>query len=182
MIPSKAYAAVSAKKPLQPFQLQRRDPRPDDIVIEIAYCGICHSDIHTARGEWGPTAYPCVPGHEIVGTVVATGKKVRRFKPGDLAGVVPRSDGTEVAVVRASDQVDFAALRADGTVAAVRSLAGSSTTEAVGFGRDEVIIGVPRGLAVFDVAGAVRVLPSVDGVTHLARAGDALDGDGPVGR
>ena len=87
MIPSKAYAALSAKKPLQPFQLQRRDPRPDDIVIEIAYCGICHSDIHTARGEWGPTAYPCVPGHEIVGTVVATGKKVRSFKAGDLAGV-----------------------------------------------------------------------------------------------
>ena len=87
MISAKAYAALSAKKPLQPFQLERRDPRPDDIVIEIAYCGICHSDIHTARGEWGPTAYPCVPGHEIVGTVVAAGKKVRRFKPGDLAGV-----------------------------------------------------------------------------------------------
>jgi alcohol dehydrogenase (NADP+) len=87
MISSKAYAAVSASKPLQPFRLDRRDPRPDDIVIEIAYCGICHSDIHTARAEWGPTAYPCVPGHEIVGKVIATGKKVRGFKVGDLAGV-----------------------------------------------------------------------------------------------
>jgi uncharacterized zinc-type alcohol dehydrogenase-like protein len=87
MISSKAYAAFSAAKPLRSFRLERRDPRPDDIVIEIAYCGICHSDIHTARGEWGPTAYPCVPGHEIVGTVVAAGKKVRGFKPGDLAGV-----------------------------------------------------------------------------------------------
>jgi len=87
MLVSKAYAATSATKPLQPFRLERRDPRPDDVVIEIAYCGICHSDIHTARGEWGPTAYPCVPGHEIVGTVVAVGKKVRGFKPGDLAGV-----------------------------------------------------------------------------------------------
>jgi uncharacterized zinc-type alcohol dehydrogenase-like protein len=87
MIVSKAYAAPSATKPLQPHRLERRDPRPDDIVIEIAYCGICHSDIHTARGEWGPTIYPCVPGHEIVGKVVAVGKKVRRFKPGDLAGV-----------------------------------------------------------------------------------------------
>jgi len=87
MISAKAYAAPSATKPLQPFRLDRRIPRPDDIVIEIAYCGICHSDIHTARSEWGPTAYPCVPGHEIVGTVVATGKRVRRFKPGDLAGV-----------------------------------------------------------------------------------------------
>jgi len=87
MISSKAVAAVSATKPLQPFVLERRDPRPDDIVIQIAYCGICHSDIHTARSEWGPTAYPCVPGHEIVGTVVAAGKKVRRFKVGDAAGV-----------------------------------------------------------------------------------------------
>jgi len=87
MIPAKAYAAVSAAKPLKPHRLERRDPRPDDVVIEIAYCGICHSDIHTARSEWGPTAYPCVPGHEVVGTVVATGRHVRRFKPGDLAGV-----------------------------------------------------------------------------------------------
>ena len=87
MISSKAIAALSAAKPLQPVPLDRRDPRPDDVVIEIAYCGICHSDIHTARSEWGPTAYPCVPGHEIVGKVVATGKKVRTFKVGDLAGV-----------------------------------------------------------------------------------------------
>lgn len=87
MIASKAYAAPSATKALQPYRLERRDPRPDDIVIEIAYCGVCHSDIHTARSEWGPTTYPCVPGHEIVGTVVDVGKKVRRFKPGDLAGV-----------------------------------------------------------------------------------------------
>jgi uncharacterized zinc-type alcohol dehydrogenase-like protein len=87
MIVSKAYAAPSATKPLHPHRLERRDPRADDIVIEIAYCGVCHSDIHTARSEWGPTTYPCVPGHEIVGKVVAVGKRVRRFKPGDLAGV-----------------------------------------------------------------------------------------------
>jgi D-arabinose 1-dehydrogenase-like Zn-dependent alcohol dehydrogenase len=87
MIKAKAYAAQSASAPLQPFSFDRRDPKPDDVVIEIAYAGICHSDIHTARSEWGPTAYPCVPGHEIVGKVIAVGKKVKKFKIGDIAGV-----------------------------------------------------------------------------------------------
>lgn len=87
MIETKAYAAFSAQEPLRPFSFERRSPGPNDVVIEIAYCGICHSDIHTARSEWGPTSYPCVPGHEIVGKVILTGKKVKKFKIGDLAGV-----------------------------------------------------------------------------------------------
>jgi alcohol dehydrogenase (NADP+) len=87
MIKTKAYAAPSASLPLQPFNFERREPRADDVLIEIAYCGICHSDIHTARSEWGPTAYPCVPGHEIVGRVVQVGKKVKKFKVGESVGV-----------------------------------------------------------------------------------------------
>lgn len=87
MIKAKAYANTSPTAPFTPFEFERRAPRSDDVVIEISHCGICHSDIHTARGEWGPTPYPCVPGHEIVGKVIQVGKKVKRFKVGDMAGV-----------------------------------------------------------------------------------------------
>ncbi|MDE8343993.1 MAG: NAD(P)-dependent alcohol dehydrogenase [Acidocella sp.] len=81
------YAAASASAPLGRHEFQRRTPGPTDIRIDILYCGVCHSDLHTVRGEWGGTVYPCIPGHEIVGRVVATGTEVNGFKPGDLAGV-----------------------------------------------------------------------------------------------
>ncbi len=83
----KAYGATSATSLIQPMTIERRDPRPDDVVIAIDYCGVCHSDIHTVRSEWGPASYPCVPGHEIVGRVTQVGKKVKKFKIGDFAGV-----------------------------------------------------------------------------------------------
>jgi uncharacterized zinc-type alcohol dehydrogenase-like protein len=87
MIHSIGYAAASAKAPLAPFDFRRRDPRPKDVVIEILYCGVCHSDIHQVRDEWGRALFPMVPGHEIVGRVLKVGNAVTKFKPGDLAGV-----------------------------------------------------------------------------------------------
>jgi alcohol dehydrogenase (NADP+) len=87
MIPTRAYAVHSATDRFQPFAFDRRAPNPNDVAIAIRYCGVCHSDLHTARGEWGGTRYPCVPGHEIVGEVTEVGSAVTRFRPGDLVGV-----------------------------------------------------------------------------------------------
>jgi len=83
----KAYGSHAADRLLEPLGIERRAAGPDDVVIEIAYCGVCHSDLHTVRGEWGGTLWPCVPGHEIVGTVSAVGGAVTRFALGDVVGV-----------------------------------------------------------------------------------------------
>lgn len=87
MIQAKGYAVENAKDRLKPYDFERRAPGPKDVQIEIAYCGVCHSDIHLARDEWGMSNYPMVPGHEIVGKVVAVGKEVSKFAVGDHAGV-----------------------------------------------------------------------------------------------
>jgi len=83
----RAYAAQSPKDALTPYSFERREPRPDDVVIEILYCGVCHSDLHTARNDWGWTTYPIVPGHEVIGRVTRVGAAVTRFKAGDAVGV-----------------------------------------------------------------------------------------------
>jgi uncharacterized zinc-type alcohol dehydrogenase-like protein len=83
----KAFAAQSATTPLGPHTIDRRAPGANDVAIEILYCGVCHSDLHTARGEWHGVQFPCVPGHEIVGKVAAVGADVKKFKPGQLVGV-----------------------------------------------------------------------------------------------
>ncbi|EOE6915248.1 NAD(P)-dependent alcohol dehydrogenase [Cronobacter turicensis] len=82
-----AIGALSATQPLEPMAITRREPGEHDVQIAIAYCGVCHSDIHQARAEWAGTLFPCVPGHEIVGRVTAIGTKVTGFTPGDLVGV-----------------------------------------------------------------------------------------------
>lgn len=87
MIPVDGFAAQNATSPLAPYQFERRDPGPHDVLIEIQYCGVCHTDIHMIHNDWGLSMYPMVPGHEIVGKVIKTGDHVKNFKAGDMAGV-----------------------------------------------------------------------------------------------
>lgn len=87
MLKTLGYAAQNATSPLAPFNFERRDPGPKDVQIEISYCGVCHSDVHTARNEWHNATYPVVPGHEIVGRVMAVGSEVKKFKVGQTVGV-----------------------------------------------------------------------------------------------
>jgi len=87
MIQSKGYAAQSAETDLTPWSFERRELGPHDVKIEIAYCGVCHTDLHSIKNDWFPGTFPMVPGHEIVGRIVSIGAKVTKFKVGDLAGV-----------------------------------------------------------------------------------------------
>jgi uncharacterized zinc-type alcohol dehydrogenase-like protein len=87
MIPVKAYAAINASTPLIPYSFERRELRPEDVLVEILYSGVCHSDVHQVRDEWGGSIYPMVPGHEIVGRIIKVGSEVTSFKAGDLAGI-----------------------------------------------------------------------------------------------
>ena len=87
MIKALGYGNTAATAPLERMEIDRRDPGPKDVRSDILYCGICHSDLHTARTEWHGTTYPCIPGHEIVGRVTAVGAEVKGFEVGDMAGV-----------------------------------------------------------------------------------------------
>ncbi|BCJ92110.1 zinc-binding dehydrogenase [Terrihabitans soli] len=86
-MPTKAYAAKSPATPLAPFTIERRKPGERDVAIDILFCGVCHSDLHTVRSEWAGTLYPCVPGHEIIGRVTSVGSAVKNFKTGEIVGV-----------------------------------------------------------------------------------------------
>ena len=87
MLPTRGYATQGPKSRLEPFSFTRREPGAHDVLLQIDYCGVCHSDIHQARGEWGNSTYPMVPGHEVTGRVTRTGSRVTKFKEGELVGV-----------------------------------------------------------------------------------------------
>jgi uncharacterized zinc-type alcohol dehydrogenase-like protein len=151
-----AFAAPAAGAPLAAATITRREVGPQDVLIDVAYCGICHTDIHTVRGEWGPRPYPLVPGHEITGTVAAVGAEVTRFALGDLVGVgcMVRSCG-QCASCRAGQQQDCAAMvgtygdtDADGTI----TQGGYAARIVVG---QDFVLRIPDGL---DLAGAAPLL------------------------
>ncbi|MEA2561596.1 MAG: alcohol dehydrogenase [Acidobacteriota bacterium] len=127
MIDTKAYAAYSATTPLAPHSFERRDPGPKDVQIEILYCGVCHSDLHTVRSEWGAPVYPIVPGHEIVGRVVKVGGEVSRFKEGDLAAVGCLVDSCRRCASCAEDLEQYCENGSTGTYGGVEKETGRPT-------------------------------------------------------
>ena len=103
MIPVNSYAAMSSNTPLEAYNFERRAVGPDDVQIDILFCGVCHSDLHQVKNEWGGSQYPMVPGHEIVGTVLPVGTNVTKFKVGDLAGVGVMVDSCKTCKTCAQD-------------------------------------------------------------------------------
>ena len=103
MIPVNSYAAMSSNTPLEAYNFERRAVGPDDVQIDILFCGVCHSDLHQVKNEWGGSQYPMVPGHEIVGKVLSVGRNVTKFKVGDLAGVGVMVDSCKTCKTCAQD-------------------------------------------------------------------------------
>ena len=158
MIKSIGYAATDSQSPLAPFRFERRAPTPADVQLEILYCGVCHSDLHVVRSEWGRSNYPCVPGHEIVGRVVQAGSAVTKFRVGDIAAVgcmvdscqhcQPCLKGWEQDCVEGSTFTYNSPDRHDGSV----TYGGYSDSIVV---RDRFVLSLPDGL---DPAGAAPLL------------------------
>jgi len=154
----RSYAAQAATTPLAPFEIVRREPGPQDVEIEILFCGVCHSDLHQARNEWHNTVYPCVPGHEIVGRVTKVGASVTKFKIGDLTGVGCMVDSCRTCANCLAGQeqycLSFPVLTYNGTDKALggMTLGGYSTSIVVD---QAFVLRIPKGL---DPAAAAPLL------------------------
>lgn len=147
---TKAYAAFSPEAPLGPFALTRRALRPDDVAIDILYCGVCHSDLHWSRNDWGGSQYPVVPGHEIIGRVTATGPAVSGFQPGDLVGVGCMVDSCQTCSSCAAGNEQYCAEGSTFTYGAHdrqdQSLTHGGYSERVVV-RDKFVLRIPEGIA-----------------------------------
>ncbi|MES2491000.1 MAG: NAD(P)-dependent alcohol dehydrogenase [Pseudomonadota bacterium] len=158
MLKSFGYAAASATTPLAPHEFVRRDPGADDVQIEILYCGVCHSDLHVARNEWGGTVFPSVPGHEIIGRVTQVGKDVTKFKVGDRVGVGCMVDSCQSCASCKEGDEQYCEMGFTGTYGGVEKVIGGRT-----FGgysnnivvKDKFVLRIPESL---DAAGAAPLL------------------------
>ncbi len=158
MIPTVGYAAYTSDTPLRRFTFARRDLGPRDVQIDILYCGVCHSDLHTVRGEWGPEKYPFVPGHEIVGRVVQLGGQVAGFRKGDLVGVGCMVDSCQSCGSCTAGLEQFCENGFTGTYSGIEKETGRQTYG--GYARtivvnDRFVLRIPEGL---DAARAAPLL------------------------
>lgn len=154
----KAYGNQSATAPLGALTIERRALNADDVSIEILYCGVCHSDIHTARSEWGPAKYPVVPGHEIIGKVIATGNAVTRFTTGDIVGVGCMVDSCQHCDACAEDLEQYCENGFTGTYGSMDKHLGGHTfggySEAIVV-QEKFVLNIPGNL---DIAKAAPLL------------------------
>ena len=156
MIAAKAYAAQNATSPLAPFSLERRKPGANDVLIDILYCGVCHSDIHQVRNEWGGAKYPMVPGHEIVGRVAVVGAAVTKFKVGDLAGIGCLVDSCRTCSSCAENQEQYCE---NGSVGTYNSFEKDKKTLTFGGYSDKIVADEKFVLKVSDKLSLDRVAP-----------------------
>jgi uncharacterized zinc-type alcohol dehydrogenase-like protein len=150
-----AYAAAAADQELKPFEITRRNLQPDDVLIDIAFCGVCHSDIHAARNEWGRSRYPLVPGHEIVGRVAQVGPEVTKHKVGDLVGIGCIVDACLTCASCRDGDEQYCEVGMVGTYGGLEPVIGGQTHG--GYSRqivvrDEFVLSVPETLDLAEVA------------------------------
>ena len=157
-MPTHAFAAHSATTPLAPFTFERRTPGPRDVQIQILFCGVCHSDLHTVRGEWGTIAYPQVPGHEIVGRVLAVGADVTRYKAGDTVGVGCLVDSCQMCASCGDGLEQYCENGFTGTYGSIEKQSGKPTQGGYSDGivvDERFVVRIPDGM---DLAGAAPLL------------------------
>ncbi len=157
-MPTHAFAAHSATTPLAPFTFERRTPGPRDVQIQILFCGVCHSDLHTVRGEWGTIAYPQVPGHEIVGRVLAVGADVTRYKAGDTVGVGCLVDSCQTCASCGDGLEQYCENGFTGTYGSIEKQSGKPTQGGYSDGivvDERFVVRIPDGM---DLAGAAPLL------------------------